>query len=141
LNIKTILYYWAPAILWAAVILGASSQAFSAGHTGSWLQDVVTSIRGTPLDEETTEIVNLVIRKLSHLTEYGIFSLLAFRAVRRDRSGSSRRWAVIAIAMAATLAAIDEFHQAFVPERTGAVTDVLIDACGATIAQLLSRHL
>jgi VanZ family protein len=141
LKIKSILYYWGPAVLWAAVVLAASNQTFSADHTGGWLQDVFKSFRGLPLSEETAAIVNFVIRKLSHLTEYGIFSVLAFRAVRRDRAGASRRWAVIAIAMAAGLAAIDEFHQAFVPGRTGVVTDVLIDACGATIAQLLSRHL
>lgn len=141
MNIKSILYYWAPALLWAAIILGASNQLFSADHTGGWLQEAFTSFRGMPLDEETTAVLNFVIRKLSHLTEYGIFSALAFRALRRDREGSSRRWAVIAIAMAAGLAAIDELHQAFVPGRTGVVTDVLIDACGATIAQLLSRHL
>jgi VanZ family protein len=141
LKIKNILYYWAPALLWAAVILSASNPSFSAEHTGGWLQAIVTSVRGTPLGEEAAAIVNFVIRKLSHLAEYGIFSALAFRAVRRDRSGSSRRWAVIAILMATALAAIDEFHQSFIPERTGVVTDVLVDACGATIAQLLSRHL
>ena len=138
---RSILYYWAPAILWALVVLGASNQEFTAENTGTWLQSVVSSVRGLPLDEQTVEIANFVIRKLAHLTEYGIFSLLAFRGIRRDRTGTSWQWAAAAIAMSAALAAIDEFHQTFVPGRTGVVTDVLIDACGATIAQLLTRHL
>jgi VanZ family protein len=141
LKSKTILYYWAPAVLWAVVILGASNQEFSADNTSSWLQTVVRSVRGVPLADQTVEIANFVIRKLAHLTEYGIFSLLAFRGIRRDRSGSSGRWAGVAIALSAVLAAIDEYHQSFVPGRTGVVTDVLIDACGATIAQLLTRRL
>lgn len=141
MNARSILYYWAPAIVWAAVVLAASNEQFSAVNTETWLQIAVHSVRGVALDEQTLEVANFVIRKLGHLTEYGIFGLLAFRGIRRDRSGSSWQWAAAAVAMSAALAAIDEFHQTFVPGRTGVVTDVLIDACGATIGQLLARHL
>jgi len=138
---KRLFYHWAPAVLWAAVILAASSQTFSAENTDTWMHEIFTRFSGLTLSESTLDLVNFVVRKLSHLTEYGIFSALTFRALRGDREGWSSRWAIAAIVMSTTLAAIDEFHQTFVPGRTGVVTDVLIDGCGATIAQLLTRHL
>jgi len=138
---KRLIHDWAPAVLWAAVILAASNQSFSAEHTDTWVHENFTRFSGLPLSEETLEIINFVVRKLSHLTEYGIFSALTFRALRGDREGWSSRWAIPAIVLSVALAAIDEFHQTFVPGRTGVVADVLIDGCGATIAQLLTRHL
>ena len=138
---RSILYYWLPVLLWAALVLGASNETFSAEHTNNWLVELVTTVRGHPFSDETLAIANFVIRKLSHLAEYGVFSALAFRAIRRERSGTSWQWSVAAIALSAVLAAIDEWHQTFVPGRTGVATDVLIDICGATIAQLLGRRL
>lgn len=132
--------YWAPAILWAAVILAASSPALSAEQTGHWIQEIVTSVTGSPLSAGTFEAVHFTIRKLGHLTEYGIFGVLAFRAFRGERRGWSRRWMLSALAAALMLASIDEWHQTFVPGRTGAVTDVWIDVCGAAMAQFVTRH-
>ena len=131
------LFYWAPAALWAAVVLAASSEPLAAEHTGQWLQDVVVFIAGRPLSPEAFAITHYVIRKLAHLTEYGIFGALMFRALRSDERGWSVRSAIGAVIAAALLAAVDEWHQTFVPGRTGAAGDVLIDICGATIAQLL----
>ncbi len=81
--------------------------------------------------------VHFVIRKLAHITEYGIFGALAFRAFRGGQSGWSRSWTFAAIATAAVLAGIDEYHQTFEPGRTGAFSDVVIDICGATLSQLM----
>ena len=36
--------------------------------------------------------------------------------------------------MLAAVAAIDEYHQSFVPSRTAAITDVLIDMSGGLVA-------
>ena len=137
---RLIFYYYAPAVIWAAVILAASSQSLSAEQTGHWIQEIVTRVTGSPLEPRTFEIVHFTIRKLGHLTEYGIFGALAYRAFRGDRRGWSLRWALTAILAAAMLASVDEWHQTFVPGRTGAVTDVLIDICGATASQLLARY-
>ena len=125
--------------MWAAIILAASSELFGAGHTGSWLQQFVTWISGSPLSDTTAEVANFVLRKLGHLTAYGLFGALMFRAIRGGRAGWAAGWAVGAVVAAAILASIDEFHQTFVPGRTGVFADVVIDTCGATIAQILAR--
>jgi VanZ family protein len=140
-RLHRILYYWAPAALWAAVVLSASSEPFAAAHTGEWIQEIVTRLAGSPLAPEAFETVHFTIRKLGHLTEYAIFGALAWRAYRGDRSGWAPGWAIAAILMASVLAGIDEWHQTFVQGRMGAVGDVIIDICGATLSQLMMRRL
>jgi len=49
------------------------------------------------------------------------------------------RWAWTAIAIAASVATVDEIHQMFVPSRTASVFDVLLDTGGAALAQTLIR--
>ncbi|HKD37773.1 MAG TPA: VanZ family protein, partial [Pirellulales bacterium] len=46
----------------------------------------------------------------------------------------SRGWLAIAVLLLIALAASDEYHQSFVPSRTAAVTDVLIDISGGVAA-------
>ena len=134
-----LLTHWLPPILWAAVIMSASTDTFSGANTGSVLERVVVWLAGHPVSPATLDTLNFVIRKCAHLTEYGILGALAFRALRGDRSGWSLRWAVGAVVLAACLASIDEIHQTFVPSRTGTWHDVVLDAAGAAVAQILIR--
>jgi VanZ family protein len=68
---------------------------------------------------------DLILRKLAHMTEYGLLALLWWRALGR-----------LAPAVAITLlyAVSDEFHQSFVDGRHGSPVDVLIDATGVLLA-------
>jgi len=75
-----------------------------------------------------------VLRKLAHMTEYGILWFLAARAFQPRNPAAG---AAIAIAYAVT----DEIHQHFVHGRHGAPLDVLIDATGVTIAWMATRRL
>lgn len=131
--------YWLPPIVWAAVIFTASTDLFSAAHTGSVLEAIITAILGHPLSREHFDLLHFLIRKSAHLTEYGILGALLFRAVRGDRSGFSARWAIVAIVIALCVASGDEWHQAFVPSRTPSPVDVAIDTVGAALAQGLIR--
>ncbi|MGA8807044.1 MAG: VanZ family protein [Thermoanaerobaculia bacterium] len=131
--------YWLPPIVWAAVILIASTDTFSGSNTGTLLQRIAVSIFGYRLAPHTAETLNYFIRKSAHLTEYGILSALTFRGMRGEKRSWSPRWAIGGIVAAAFIASIDEFHQSFVPSRTGTWHDVLLDTAGATIAQILIR--
>lgn len=135
---RRLLTYWLPPIVWATVILAASTDAFSAPSTGRWLERI-TGWLGRSLAPSAIDVANHVIRKIAHLTEYGILSALAFRALRGERPRWSLRWATGAVVLAVVLASIDEFHQAFVPSRTGAWQDVVLDTVGATVAQIVIR--
>ncbi len=85
------------------------------------------------------ELLHHIIRKLGHLAEYGVLSVLWARALAAGR----RRWEVRHIAGAVGIcvlwAIVDEAHQSFVLSRAGDATDVAIDAVGALLAQGLRR--
>jgi VanZ family protein len=141
---------WLLALLWAAMIAWGSSDRFSAHHTYLWLRAVWEYFRW-PL--EHLEATNFTLRKIGHVSVYGVQSVLLFFAWRetlvwRDvrnsgrptRRSAGRRFAfAVALAMLGTLliASGDEFHQRFVPGRTSSPRDVLIDLAGAAIAQLI----
>ena len=123
--------YWLPALLWSALILLTSNDLFSAAHTGSLLSRW--------LSPEAVDAANFVLRKLAHLTGYGIAGALNFRALRGARGGWRVGWAVGAVALAVVVAAIDEGQQAFVPSRGASAEDVVIDLIGAAAAQVIIR--
>jgi VanZ family protein len=127
---------WLPAIVWAILITGASTDFFSASHTSRYILPALHWLL-PQAGAETLERLHSVIRKSAHLTEYFVFSFLLLRAIRGEHRGWRIRWAVAALAIAAGYSALDEFHQSFVPSRTASPWDSLLDTSGAAIAQVL----
>ena len=82
-------------------------------------------------------LFHLGIRKLAHVTEFGVFSVTVFRGIRRGRPGWRLDWALGTLFIALAFAALDEWHQSFVPVRQASARDVAIDALGAVLAQVL----
>ena len=83
-------------------------------------------------------ILTVIVRKGAHFTEYLILGFLAALDVEHinmeKQAGLSRfKRFIIAWAIATLYAVTDEIHQAFVPERACAFTDVCIDSAGAII--------
>jgi len=132
---RTTLRLWLPPLLWTAVIFAASTAPFSSGSTAPLLEKLINAIH--PLSPDTFVVLHFLIRKASHLAEYGILGGLVFRAIRAERPGRELRWAVAAIVIAAVVASLDEWHQSFIPSRTASSQDVLVDTLGATLAQVL----
>ena len=131
--------YWLPVILWITVIFAASSDLFSAPHTGSVLEEVITTVLGYRLSPAAFEKLHFIVRKCAHLTEYGILGALLFRAIRGHRTRWHWRWAGAAVGIAGCVASVDEWRQTFVPSRTGSPIDVAIDIAGAAVAQIVIR--
>ena len=126
--------YWIVCAVWAAVISGLSTDTFSSEHTSRFILPALRWLF-PHASMDTLEIMHAVIRKSAHITEYFILSTLLFLAQRGDNRGWKLRWAVWTIAMCAGYAALDEFHQSFVPSRTASPWDSLIDTTGASVAQ------
>ena len=131
---------WIAAVLWLIVIAIESSALLSASNTSRILYPLLHYLFG--LDWIHFEYWHFYIRKGGHVVGYGILSILLFRAWRATLPAMSdvkwtMRWANIAILGTTLVASLDEWHQSFIPSRTGAVRDVVLDTCAGIGAQLL----
>ena len=135
-----LLKVWIAAILWLIVIAIESSAYLSANNTSRILYPVLHFL--FRLDYDQFEHVHFFIRKSGHVFGYGLLSILLFRAWRETlpMAGGARwtfRWANIAVLGTALVASLDEWHQSFIPTRTGSPWDVLLDSCAGVAAQIL----
>jgi VanZ family protein len=127
---------WLPVIVWACVISGLSTGLFSSEHTSLIIIPLLRWLF-PHASHETLELMHAVIRKMAHLTEYFILSVLILGGLRGKDRGWKLSWAVWTVMIAAAYASFDEFHQVFVPGRHASPWDALLDTAGATVAQVV----
>jgi len=137
---KEVLKAWIAAILWLIVIAIESTAYLSAHNTSRILYPILHFLFG--LDGERFEYWHFYIRKGGHVFGYGLLSILLFRAWRASLPviGDPKwtfRWANIAVLGTALVASLDEWHQSFIPSRTGRWQDVVLDTCAGIAAQIL----
>jgi VanZ family protein len=139
LKFRAFLKYWLPALIWMALIFSASSDANSFAHSSRILGPLLHWLF-PQMPDDTMYFIVLLARKCAHLTEYAVLALLLWRALRKPVKNDPRPWlwreARLALLMVALYAASDEFHQCFVPTRTGLVSDVLVDTAGGAAGLL-----
>ena len=133
-----IVKYWVPVLVWMGLIFWMSTGMFSWNNSYHFLEQILRSIRPT-ISRDSIIMINHILRKAGHVTEYFISGMLVFRAFR---AGSSEprilRWAILSCVFVVLLAASDEFHQSFVASRTASVLDVGIDTAGGLLAICVS---
>jgi len=127
---------WLPAIAWACLISSLSTDVFSSEHTSVFIIPVLHWLF-SQASNHTLELMHAVIRKSAHLTEYFIFSIFLMHGLRGKDRAWSLRLAIWAVVIAAGYAALDEFHQSFVPSRTASPWDALLDTVGASAGQIV----
>jgi VanZ family protein len=137
---RNLLKAWIAAILWLIVIAIESSALLSAHNTSRILYPLLHFLFG--MDIPRFEYWHFYIRKGGHVVGYAILSILLFRAWRATLPDMSAvkwtpRWAAIAILGTALVASLDEWHQSFIPSRTGRWQDVALDTCAGIAAQAL----
>lgn len=108
-----------PPLSWAGLIFFLSSQPVLPGI------EIVT--------------LDFAIKKIGHMTVYGVLYMLIYRATSILTKSNTHRekWLLYFPFLICILYAIsDEIHQSFVPNRFGTVRDVGYDILGTTIAFL-----
>lgn len=133
------LLMWLPTVIWLCVIASFSTDLFSASHTGSILWRILRAIY-PGISLHTFRTIHFFVRKSAHFCTYGLLSVFAFFSWRGTLPRPSRwsmRWCALALALTFLAASLDEFHQTFIPSRTGTFHDVVLDMAGAAFFQLL----
>ncbi len=129
---------------WMYLIFSFSAQpAVESSQVSSSLSEelVGTVARIFGIDMTGESVVRLAaaieypVRKAAHMTEYAIMGLLSFAFYQSFGVGKKRY--LISLLTAAAYAATNEFHQLFVPGRSGRISDVCIDTIGAAIGLLI----
>ena len=128
---------WWPVAVGIALIMMESTEYFGADRTTHPLRWLVQLLFGH-LSDNTWDFIHLCIRKSGHFLGYGALGLAWLRAwwmtLPLSRFLSD---AALALLGTALVASWDEWHQTFLPNRTGSPWDVLLDCCGALVMQLI----
>jgi VanZ family protein len=136
-SMVSFLRYWFPLLVWLAVIFSASADAQSIQHTSRFIDPFLRWLI-PEISAQALDWVHLFVRKLAHMTEFGLLAWLLWRALRKPKRNDSRPWswapAAAALGIVVLYAATDEFHQRFVANRTPSIKDVFIDIAGASVA-------
>ncbi len=118
---KKIVIYWIPVIFWSSIIFFISS-----------IPDLKIEVLG---------IWDYVLRKIAHIVEYFILTILYFRALKNTTKLNSFSLFFWSIFLSFVYAIGDEIHQHYVPGRHSSVTDVCIDSIGIILGAIFSYKL
>jgi VanZ family protein len=132
---------WIAAGLWLGLITVESTSFLSAENTGRILYSLLVQLFGA-IDPNRFAYWHHYLRKSGHVVGYAMLSYLLFRAWRATLplpAGGrwALKWAQIAFLMTALVATLDEWHQSYIPTRTGTGWDVVLDSSAALTAQVL----
>jgi VanZ family protein len=131
------IYVWGPVVLAIAVICIESTEMMGADHTSAPLRAVYQFFFGH-VPGRRWEIIHHYIRKSGHFIGYGLVGLAWLRAWWFSIPQSKfLQDSLLAMAGTALVAAADEYHQSFLPNRTSSPWDVLLDCTGALTMQLI----
>ncbi len=126
---------WWPVAAGTAIIALESTVYFGADRTSGPLRSIFQAFFG-PVSDATWQVLHHSIRKSGHFIGYGALGLAWLRAWWMSLPGSRFLVdAMLALTGTALVAICDEWHQKFLPNRTGSPWDVLLDCCGALLMQ------
>jgi len=139
-RLKYWLSAWIPVAVGAVVICLESTEWMGADHTSGPFRWLIQMIFG-PISNARWDIVHSLIRKSGHFVGYGGVVLTWLRAWRMTlpRYGFMEN-AALALLGTALMASADEYHQSFLPNRTGSPSDVLLD-CFCAIVLLVMAYI
>jgi VanZ family protein len=117
---------------WMIIIFLFSHQSAEVSNQNNELIVYIFDLLGLDLHSAFGEIIDYIIRKIAHFAEYFILYILFYNVFKERKTFSkSLLYSLIGVFL---YACTDEFHQIFVPGRTGKIGDVIIDTAGGLVA-------
>lgn len=112
--------------------VASKSSSLSGSAVRIVIEHIQPGFRELPADQQSIIVTNYqhLARKTAHVLAYTLLGILTMAALFQHSITKGRRFAA-AFAICALYACTDEIHQLFITGRSGQVSDVCIDACGA----------
>jgi VanZ family protein len=135
---------WLPAVIIMVIIFYFSAKpAITSAESSLRISQTLINAYESFTDVSFEELVRSqvlseldhAVRKTAHFIEYALLAA-AFVLHFTIRKVGSRGKLGFSVLITAVYAMTDEFHQTFVPGRSGQVSDVLLDSCGAITGAL-----
>lgn len=115
---------WCAVALWCLLIYYLSASSL---YTGESTRGLLARLLAF-LSPGMVDVMNVLVRKAAHVVAFGMLAVWVRWATESARQRD--RWAWIG---SVAYAAFDEWHQSWVPGRSGSAGDVLLDAAGAAL--------
>lgn len=123
-------------ITWMITIYSFSARtAEVSGSDSMFITDYVVNFFFDNPSSQTINLIETVIRKLAHFSEFAVLSILISISFRSF--GFSAKAASASILLGFLYAVSDEIHQYFVPGRACRMFDILVDTLGASLGYLI----
>ncbi len=126
---------WWPALVWVVLITFESTDFFSSEHTGGALYSILTHFLGQ-IDLYKFLVFHHYLRKTGHVIGYGMLALLLLRGWRATLDYQDLKLAKTTLLSwlgTAFVASMDEWHQSYLPSRTGTWRDAVLDSIAGLI--------
>ena len=122
-------------IIWMCFIFFMSNQPAEISDSQSIGIINILSKMGIDMNGIFGDIANFIVRKCAHFIEYMILGFLIINLLKNDFK--LQHVLLFAIMGVFLYACTDEFHQLFVPGRSGNFRDVIIDTSGGALSAIL----
>lgn len=131
---------WWPAAVWVGLIALESTDSFSSEHTSSILYSLLTHLFGH-IDYYKFLVFHHYLRKTGHVVGYGMLGLLLLRGWRATFGHAQAllwRTSLLSWLGTAFVASMDEWHQSYIPSRTGTWRDAVLDSVAGFVFLLVA---
>lgn len=119
-------------IIWMVLIFIMSS--FN-GNNSSNQSNFIVNIISNIFNINNLDIINYIVRKAAHLTEYTILGILTNNMIKNINIKL-----YIGLIICIIYAISDEIHQFFIPGRTCQILDICIDSLGILIGLIIYKY-
>lgn len=132
---------WLPAVIIMAIIFYFSAKpATISGESSLMISQTLLNAYENITDLSYEELarqqvlldLDHIVRKTAHFIEYAILAAAWVMHFITWKKGF-RIGVGLSVLITSVYAATDEFHQTFVAGRSGQISDVLLDSCGAVV--------
>lgn len=130
--------------LMAFIFYMSSQSADESSQTSSWFIKFFANIFVSDFEvlsaSEQADIIStfqFIVRKGAHFSIYAILGGLSYLSIVTYNRITFNFRSVISACVCLAYSIGDEFHQTFVPGRSGEIRDVCIDLCGSLVAIIL----